>query len=31
MVNSVIGILNGAVAGIVPQVLALLDSLGLPV
>jgi len=31
MLDSVIGILNGAVAGIVPQVLALLDSLGLPV
>jgi hypothetical protein len=30
MLDSVIGILNGAVAGIVPQVLALLD-LGLPI
>ncbi|MEY9998155.1 hypothetical protein ABIE67_010276 [Streptomyces sp. V4I8] len=31
MVDSVIGIVTGAVAGIAPQVLALLHGLGVPV
>jgi hypothetical protein len=30
MLDSIIGIVNGAVAGILPQLLALLASLGLP-